>query len=236
MCVPATCIAVSKGQQKRMMRVRTAEDGKVKLVANHIDESELKQNHRKDRQTVRGEIGLQETAIVVCQPARLDRQKNPLFLIRVAALTRVQFPNLVFMLMGEGPLKKKVIQEINRQNLQETVRLMGYRPDALDLLGASDIVTLTSLWEGLPYALLEAVCLKKPVVATDVRGNQDLVVHGCSGYLSKTEDEFAAALGRLAQSKSLRDKMGKYGYDRQKDLFDLTHLAHLMAPVYGELP
>ena len=109
---------------------------------------------------------------------------------------------------------------------------MGYRHDGPELLNASDIVTLTSRWEGLPYALLEAMCLKKPVVVTDIPGNRDLVANGESGYLAKRPEEFSEKLVKLARLKELRDQMGNDGYRRNRDLFNPSHLARLMREIY----
>ena len=228
----AMYIAVSKTQQARMLQWGIARPAKVKTVTNHIDESGLLEKCGNDRQTVRKNNGLPENAVVVSQMARLDRQKNPFFLMRVAELTREKAPEMLFAMMGDGPLKRPLEREIETRNLNGRVRLMGYRHDGPELLNASDIVTLTSRWEGLPYALLEAMCLKKPVVVTDIPGNRDLVANGESGYLVKTPEEFSEKLVKLARSKELRDQMGNNGYRRNKDLFNPSHLACLMREIY----
>ena len=95
-------------------------------------------------------------------------------------------------------------------------------------------MTLTSRWEGLPYVLLEAIYFRKPVIATDIPGIRDLVANGKSGYLAKTEEKFAARLVQLAQSKELRDQMGKEGYRRNESLFDICNMAGLMREIYGK--
>jgi glycosyltransferase involved in cell wall biosynthesis len=230
--ITAMYIAVSKTQHEQMLQWGIASPGKIKTVENHIDESELFEKCGNDRQTVRKNNGLPENAVVVSQMARLDRQKNPFFLMRVAELTRVQAPEMLFVMIGEGPLKRPLEREIEIRNLNGRVRLMGYRPDGLELLNASDIVTLTSRWEGLPYALLEATCFKKPVVVTDIPGNRDLVADGKSGYHAKRPEEFAEKLVKLARSKELRDQMGNHGYRRNKDLFNPGHLARLLREIY----
>lgn len=226
-------IAVSKTQHDHMRsRGFIIGPDRVKFVANHVDELHLRNRCREDRETIRKENGISETAVVVSQMARLDRQKNPFFLIKVTQLLQEQAPDMVFMLIGEGPLKIRLKREIERHNLNGRVRLMGYRHDGLDLLRASDIVTLTSRWEGLPYALLEANCFKKPVVATDIPGNRDLVADGESGFLANTPEEFAGKLFKLAQSRELREQFGKEGYNRNKDLFNPDRMALQMRKIY----
>jgi len=225
-------IAVSKTQQERMIQWGIARPDRIKVVQNHIDESELFIKCQAEQQTVRRDNDLPKNAVLVSQMARLDRQKNPSFLIRVAALTQNQAPEILFILIGEGPLRKALEQKIQTHKLNNRVRLMGFRHDGLELLRASDIVTLTSRWEGLPYVLLEAYCFKKPVVATDIPGNRDLVADGESGYLAKTPEEFAEKLVKLARSKELRNQMGREGYHRNRDLFTPRHLARVMGEIY----
>ena len=198
-----------------------------------MDESELQNRCKKGRQSIRKNNDIPESAVVVIQMARLDRQKNPLFLIKVAELIKSQAPEIVFVLIGEGPLKKSMKMEIEKHNLSDMVRLNGYLHDGLDLLRASDIVTLTSRWEGLPYVLIEAVYFKKPVIATDIPGLRDLVEDGKSGYLVNTEAEFAARLIQLAKSKELRDQMGTEGFRRNESLFHMDNMAGMMDDIYG---
>ena len=227
-------IAVSKTQHDSLLRWRVGRPDRIKFIANHVDESNLRNRCKEKREMILNKNGILETSVVICQMARLDRQKNPFFLIKVTELIQEQAPEIGFMLIGEGPLKIPLKREIKTRNLNGRVMLMGYRHDGLDLLNASDIVTLTSRWEGLPYVLLEANCFKKPVVATDIPGNRDLVSDGESGYLAKTPEEFAEKLLKLARSKALRDEMGTKGYNRNKDLFSLSHLALQMREIYDQ--
>ncbi len=229
---PLTFIAVSKAQYKRFSTLGIAKPDRVKFVANHIRASEFVKTMNLHRNMIRQKNHLPENAIIVSQIARLDRQKNPFFLIRVADLIRGQFPNILFLLIGEGPLKSDLAQEIKNRDMGGHVRLMGYREDAIELLHISDIVTFTSRWEGLPYSLLEAVCFRKPVVAIDIPGMRDVIVNGESGFLVEKPEQFVIRLLQLARSKELRTRMGKSGYLNNKDLFNYDHLAMQMTDIY----
>ncbi|MBU1565906.1 MAG: glycosyltransferase [Proteobacteria bacterium] len=233
--IPLTFIAVSREQKKRILDLGIAQPGKVKYIPNHISKYELDEILHLNPGTIRSKNDLPQDAIVVSQVARLDRQKDPHFLIRVAQLTRSQVPHMIFLLIGDGPLKNELAQQINSLELNAFVRLMGYRDDARELMHASDMATLTSRWEGLPYALLEAVYFKKPAVVTDIPGNREVIVDCESGYLANTPEQFAARLVELAQKKELRIAMGEAGHLRNKDLFDFNHQASQMGAVYVQI-
>ncbi len=232
--LPLTLIAISREQKERILNLGITQPGKVKYIPNHISKPELNEILHLHPGSIRRKNDLPQDAIIVSQVARLDRQKDPDFLIRVAQLTRGPAPNMIFLLIGDGPRKSALTQQINSLKLNAFVRLMGYRDDALELLYASDIVTLTSRWEGLPYALLEAVYFKKPAVVTDIPGNREVIIDNESGYLANTPEHFAARLVELAHSKELRIAMGEAGYLRNKDLFDFKHLATQLNAVYEQ--
>lgn len=232
--IPLTLIAISREQKERILNLGITRPSKVKYIPNHINKAELDAVLHLHPESIRHKNNLPQDAIIVSQVARLDRQKDPDFLIRVAQLTRGPAPNMIFLLIGDGPLKNKLAQQINSLKLNAFVRLLGYRHDALELLHASDIATLTSRWEGLPYALLEAVCLKKPAVITNIPGNRQVIIDNESGYLANTPEQFAARLVALAGSKELRIAMGGAGYLRNKDLFDFNHLVSQLNAVYEQ--
>ncbi len=93
---------------------------------------------------------------------------------------------MVFLLVGEGPLAETIQDSLKARGLERTVRLLGFRSDALDIANASDIVTLTSRWEGLPYTIIEAIALRKPVVSTHFSSIRDLITDGQTGFVAKT--------------------------------------------------
>ena len=163
-------IAVSKPQRENIIGWGIAEPSRVALIRNRIDQNKMFHGIKADRDAVREANGLPEDAVVICQVGRLDRQKNPFFLLRVAELTVSEAPNTLFLLVGEGRLRESLESAINARELTERVRLLGFRRDVPELLMAADILTLTSRWEGLPYVMMEAYLMRKPIVCTSQRG------------------------------------------------------------------
>ncbi len=227
-------IAVSPTQQDFMIKNGVAKPDSVRVIPNHIDGKELRTRCASPPEEVRRRNRVADGAVVVCQAARLDRQKNPFFLVRVAAMTRVEAPEAVFMLIGEGPLRSSVEKAIRSYNLNGRVRLMGYRDDVAELMNAADIVSLTSRWEGLPHALLEGISCSKPIVATDIPGNRDLVEDGRTGFLVTDEEEFAEKIILLAKSRRLRKDMGRNGFQRHECLLDPAGMTEQVLSVYEE--
>jgi len=97
-------------------------------------------------------------------------------------------PGAQFALVGDGPLKEQVVARIRELGLEGRVHVMGERDEAFRLLVAADVVTLTSRWEGAPYAVLEAMAWSRPVVVTAVNGCPEIVVDGLTGYVVPTGD------------------------------------------------
>lgn len=98
-----------------------------------------------------------------------------------------------------------------------------------------DVFIQTSLWEGLPFTILEAMALRKPIIATDVIGNKDAVEHGYNGFLCSSLDDFKNAVLQLIQNKSLRNKMETNSRERVVELFDQNKNFKELEMVYSSV-
>lgn len=115
--------------------------------------------------------------------SRLAPQKDPLTFIYSAAILKNFFPDLSFLLVGDGPLMNDCLRIVRKMNLPEEVKLLGWRTDYKTLLQMSDVFVNPSLWEGLPFILLEAMIYEKSVVATQATGTRDVIKDGENGFL-----------------------------------------------------
>jgi glycosyltransferase involved in cell wall biosynthesis len=153
---------------------------------------------------------------------------------------------VVALLVGRGEDESDVRAQVDRLGLVDSVRFTGYRNDVPDLLVASDASVLTSLYEGIPRALMEAMVVGLPVVATDVPGTRTLVAHGVTGFLSAPGDvqSFAFNLQRLRSEPATSTELGVNGRRRVESRFDesavtdrvLTIYEHVRARTPGPLP
>jgi glycosyltransferase involved in cell wall biosynthesis len=121
-----------------------------------------------DREAVRRELGIDRNAIVVGHVASFRPVKNHGFLLEVAAHCRKRNCRVIFLLLGEGPLRPEVQRTAERLGLEATVRFGGVRGDIPRLMcGALDMLVLPSLWEGLPMVTIEAQAAGVPVLMSD---------------------------------------------------------------------
>ena len=127
----------------------------------------------------------------VAMVGRLVAQKNPLLFVAAAAALRARLPEARFVVIGDGPLRGEVQHAVRAAALETCCELVGERTDVDELLGQADLLWLTSDWEGLPNAVIEALASGLPVVATDVGGTGELVRDGCEGFLVTPGDRDA---------------------------------------------
>jgi len=170
---------------------------------------------------VRAALGVPDGRKVVISVARLVAHKG---LAEVAAALRA-VPDAEFWVVGErlatdrGP---DVAAALRAAGLGERLRLLGYREDIPDLLAAADVFALASRFEGLPMSVIEAMFSGLPVVACDIRGPREQVVHGATGLLVPPGDAaaLATALRDLLADKARRVAMGAAGRARAVERYD----------------
>jgi glycosyltransferase involved in cell wall biosynthesis len=134
----------------------------------------------------------------VAQVGRLTAQKDYPTFLAAAARVAAQVADVDFLVVGEGELRTALEAEVERLNLGSRVRFLGLRHDVSTLLGAVDVLALTSRYEGLPNAVIEAMATGAIAVATDVGGARDLLAPGESGFIVPPGDAEAVAEAILA--------------------------------------
>jgi glycosyltransferase involved in cell wall biosynthesis len=192
----------------------------------------------RPRDAVRAELGIPQDAPVIGTVTRLSEQKAPLDFVAAAARVAQHRPYAKFVIVGDGPLRKEVKAAIAAQSLTGHIHLTGLRRDVPDLMHSFDMFALTSLWEGLPRVLPQAMAAALPIVATAVDGNAEAVTDGVNGLLTppRHPDAFARALLRLLDDPDLARRMGRAGLDMahkfgaQKMVSDLELLYEAFMP------
>jgi glycosyltransferase involved in cell wall biosynthesis len=170
---------------------------KIRVVHNGIDPTRLPP-FSLDRVAARRAVGFDPQRRLVAQVGRLTAQKDyPTFLAAAARVAR-QVADVDFLVVGEGELRDELEAEVGRLDLGSRVRFLGLRHDVPALLGAVDVLTLTSRWEGLPNAVIEAMATGAVAVATDVGGARELLVSDDSGFIVPPGDAGAVADAILA--------------------------------------
>ena len=120
--------------------------------------------------------------------AELNDNKNQMMIVDAMKILVKMYPNIKVLLAGDGVNKEKLEKEIRENKLQSNILLLGYRTDIPNLLAISDLYVATSKREGLPINIIEAMVSGLPVVATNSRGQRELVSDGENGYLVEIDD------------------------------------------------
>ena len=162
-----------------------------------------------DRDAVRGELGIGLDEIVVGTAANFRPQKDYPNLLRAARLLADRDVPVRVVAVGQGPQEAETRQLRDDLGLADRVILTGFRDDAVRVMGACDVFTLASQWEGLPVALMEALALGLPVVATNVGGVGEEMHDGVDALLVPPRDPVALADGieRVVIDPLLRERL-----------------------------
>ena len=157
------------------------------------------------RREKRESLGLKNGDFAVFCVSELTERKNLLFALNVIKGLVNESRNVVrFFVRGKGPLQNKLQKYIDDNSLGENVRLMGYGNDIHEMDCAADAFLLTSLQEGLPVAVLEAMSCGLPCVVSDIRGSSDLFAFGGEGIACSlnSQHDFVQALGDIMNNKN----------------------------------
>lgn len=188
------------------------------------------------RAEMRASLGIPADAPLIGSVTRLSAQKAPLDFVRAAGRVAQIHPEVHFVMVGDGPLRPHVEALAAELGIAERLVLTGLRRDVPELLATFDIFVLSSLWEGLPRVLPQAMATALPVVATAIDGNAEIVRDGVNGLLTPPGDPpaLADALLRLLADPDLARRMGEAGR-AGVDEFGAVRMVEQIAELYRHL-
>jgi glycosyltransferase involved in cell wall biosynthesis len=198
-------IAVARASVEKGRRLGLLGDRPAHLVRSGIDVGTFAQADAL-RDQARTALGIPPRAPVVGSIGNMKPQKAPLDFVEIAAAVARERPDARFFIAGDGELRRAVERLIDTRGLAGRLVLLGWRRDVPALLGALDVLVLTSRWEGLPRVCPQAMAAGRPVVATNVDGIPEAIVHGRNGFLFEPGDIEAGAAHVLAL---LRDEAAR---------------------------
>jgi glycosyltransferase involved in cell wall biosynthesis len=189
------------------------------------------------RANLRREFGAPNDEFVILHVARLDPIKDHSTALQAFARAVAQTPQLRLVLVGDGPERPRIEREIADLRLQSSVTMLGQRGDVSELLSAADAFLLTSVSEGLPVTIIEAMAAGLPVVSTNVGGVPEIIDDGDTGLLAPAGDgpAIAAALVRLSQDAALRTRLAERGRERAASRFSEQQMMQRYDRLYAEL-
>jgi glycosyltransferase involved in cell wall biosynthesis len=220
---------------------------KIRYLGNGVDIDRFNRDrlNAAEQAQLRASLGIPDTAnLIVGTIGRLTRKKGSGDLIEAGAKLLTKFPDLHILVIGgqlstdPEPFQLELVERIHKLGLEKHVTLTGYREDTPELLGLLDIFTLpTFTHEGLPRSILEAMSMGLPVVATDIRGCREAIVHEETGLIipPQNSEKLAEALSKLLSNHDLRQAYGKAGRKRVEAEYDERIVFERLQTAYKDL-
>lgn len=179
----------------------------------------------------------EDNGIIITNVARLSKQKGLEYYISAAKYIVKKHKNIYFFIVGSGELKNQLKKQIEVQELQEYVFMLGYREDVQNIIKQSDLICLTSLWEGLPLVPIEAIALGKPVIATNVGGTKEVIIDNYNGYIVeklKDSKEIAKAIDKALNESDNWAKLQNNAIKMFNDKFSSDKFILKHTKIYNE--
>ena len=237
-------IFVSAGEKNRARVVKFLDEENSRIIHNGVDHEYI-HDLSVIRKTVFKSIGCEdwENNKILGTISRLSPEKGVLNLLSAFASTVKKIPGLRLIIIGGFPEEHrdyylKTIGLIEKENLSEHVRILGYRQDALDILKCMDFFISPSLSEGLPISILEAFAAEIPTIATEVTGNKDVVRNSVFGVLAEPDsvESLSQAIAKMVQLEQRdRDILKRNAYNRVKNHFSIEEMVGKTVLLYNQV-
>jgi glycosyltransferase involved in cell wall biosynthesis len=230
-------IVVSQAAQRDLQaRLSSGErpGERIRLVYNGIEPMPPITQER--REEIRGEWGAQQDVPVIGVVGRIEEQKNPVFFVRVMEELGRRGIGFHAAWVGDGRLREDLQAELRRAGLADRVHIDGWRDDVAERLRAMDVFILPSRFEGLPFALQEAMLAGLPVCVAAADGMTEVIEHGVSGFLCEGEalPAWSDCLAELLASPERSGAMGAAAAAFARQHFSAQRMAEETARIYRE--
>jgi len=227
-------VTVSKYSSRKMVQFYGVDEKNIRVVPNGVDIDRFKPS--KVDAKLKRQIGL-DSKLCVLFVGRLIPRKGLSFLVEAAKHIVEEYPQTLFVIVGDGPLKSSLRARLENMNLSRNFNFLGDVNETVlpALYNCADVFVLPSIQEGQGIALLEAQATAKPVVAFDVGGVREAVQDEETGFLMKPDSrQLAEAVMKLLANYSLREKLGSNGRVYVSANYSWDACAQKMLKVYRE--
>lgn len=210
---------------------------RVEVVYNGVDLQAHAKPQPDAASRIRTEFGLADDDFVCIQVARLHPLKDHRTAIAAIDEARRIVPQVKLLIVGEGDEREQIEADIQQRGLSRHVILAGNRADVPDLLAAADIFLMSSISEGIPLTIIEAMAARRPVIATAVGGIPEMIDPGRTGLLAPAGDAKALARSviKLQQQPRLRSSIVAAALDMARRRFSLPGMLNQYKRMYQEM-
>lgn len=221
--------------QEDYRRAKTFKAKRVELINGvGLDLRHFSVANSEEKLAVRKELGLTEGDTFAISVAQLIKRKNHTVLID--AVHKLHDPSFHLFILGDGNQEQELQKKIKALELENHIHLLGFRNDVYRLCRAADLFLFASLQEGLPVAIMEAMACGLPIIASNIRGNVDLIDAAEGGWLVDPTDAdgFAGAIQSALQSRENWDQMREYNI-RKVQQYGIPAVVEQMAGIYQSM-
>lgn len=226
-------VCVSRGVATFMEQTVGLDPRKTVVIPNAVDGARFEQVTPADLTP----FGIPAGSPVLITIGRLEHQKGVDMLLAAVPEITSRFPDVQFLIVGDGPDRSVLEQQARRLNVTGRVHFLGRRDDVPALLAASTALVLPSRWEGMPNVVLEAMAAGKPIVASEVEGTAELVSSGINGWLVAPEQPqlLAEAIGGLLSDPEAVHRMGRESQSIYRERFTIDHFVESHVGLFREI-
>ncbi len=229
-------IVVSESLRESLIKDHGIEGSKITKIYNGIELDRF-QPSVEDGEKFRRECNIDQEGILVGSVGRLVYEKGYEFLIGAWPMIVEAYPKAKVVIVGDGPLKCELEALARELRIVESCYFIGFREDISMILSSLDVFVLPSIMEGLPMAILEAMAMEKPIVATDIDGVREEIENGRTGILVPPGDSRALgeAIHELLKDRWKARKFAVEARKRVEEMFELKRQLGLYEELYKEL-
>jgi glycosyltransferase involved in cell wall biosynthesis len=229
-------VFVSKANEDYARRHRIGDAARYHLIRSGVRLGDYPAKVA-DKGKRKAELGFGMHKPLVISVGNLKPQKNPADFVALAERVCAKRPDTEFLFIGDGPLRQRLEFQLVAKGLSGRVRLAGWRRDTAELLALGDIFVLTSLWEGLPRALVEALRSGLPAVCYATDGVTDLLKDGVNGFVVPPRNVTALSekVLTLLEDAKLRQALSAMAADSVGPEFDIDHMVRAQERLYDSL-
>jgi glycosyltransferase involved in cell wall biosynthesis len=233
--MPDHLVAVSCAMANKILAHPGLNSTKVTVIQNAIPANEYYQPD--EREECRRELGLTEQMFAIGFTGRIEKVKNLDLLINAFKTVFLQYPNSRLVIIGNGEMQTSLQNQAKRLGIAEAVLWPGFCSNIPRMLSAIDMFVQTSVNEGLPLSLLEAMAAKKPIIATRVGGTVEVIQDGQTGILVDpgSEKEIAIAILNLIGNTELLDNLAAQGRQFVFSNYDIQRMVNGYCDLYQKL-
>jgi len=228
-------IAVSHFVKQSVQQRLKYDARKIVVIPNSVDLDHFYPNGNK--MELRRQLGWSHEDILLICVGKLNPPKGQHYLIQALPAVIRNYPRVKLLMIGKGPSEKELISLAEQLGLRDKVFFMGVRNDVKELLELSDFFVFPSLSEGMPVALLEAMAMKKPCVASDIPPTREVIEDKKTGLLvaPRSSEAIAEAVLELLHVPERAEVLASRGRDFVVEKFNAKRSAQLLETLYQDL-